>query len=71
MTEVILFSLIIVGIVWLSVDTQKESSKQKDINTKLFARTWKHERFLMEIYADCPKDVREKIEKYMNEIEAL
>lgn len=71
MTEVILFSLIIVGIVWLAIDTQKESSKQKDINVKLFARTWKHEKFLMEIYADCPKNVQDKIEAYINDIKTL
>lgn len=71
MTEIIILSIIIMGIAWLGLDIHNKSNDQRDINIKLFARTWKHERFLMEIYSDCPKDVQEKIEKYMNEVESL
>ncbi len=71
MVEIVFFSLIIVGIVWFALNSTEESNKMRDVNTKLFVRTWAHEKFLMKIYNDCPPNVQKEIEHYMNNIKEL
>jgi predicted type IV restriction endonuclease len=71
MTKIVIFSIIIAGVNWVILDAYKESNKQKNINIKLFSRTWKHEQFLMEIYKKCPKEIQNKIEEYLKGVEPL
>lgn len=71
MTEIIVLSLIIVGIVWLGLDTREDLQETREVNKRLFNRTWEHERFLMEIHVDCPRNVQDKIENYINQIQPL
>jgi hypothetical protein len=59
--------LVIIGVVWL----YKGFGDIKQYNKKLFLRTWQHERFLMEIYADAPTDIQDRIEEYLNTIAPL
>lgn len=71
MTEIIVFSIIIIIVVWMGLDARNELSTQRDINSKMFVRTWAHEKFLMKIYNDCPPNVQKQIEEYLNNIKEL
>lgn len=71
MTEIIILSIIIIGISWLGITSHEETKEMRDINTRLFARTWAHEKFLMKIYNGCPPDVQKDIEHYLNNVKEL
>lgn len=59
--------LVIIGVIWL----YKGFADIKEYNKKLFLRALQHEHFLMQIYADVPKHVQDRIEKYLNNITPL
>jgi len=71
MTEIIVFSLIIIVITWMGLDAHNELRTQRDINSNMFVRTWAHEKFLMKIYNDCPPSVQKEIEEYLNNVKEL
>lgn len=71
MTEIVVFSLIIIVVAWMGLDAKNELRMQRDINSNMFVRTWAHEKFLMKIYNDCPPKVQKEIEEYLNNIKEL
>ena len=71
MTEIVVFSLIIIVVAWMGLDAKNELRMQRDINSNMFVRTWSHEKFLMKIYNDCPPKVQKEIEEYLNNIKEL
>lgn len=71
MTEIVVFSLIIIVVAWMGLDAKNELRMQRDINSNMFVRTWSHEKFLMKIYNDCSPKVQKEIEEYLNNIKEL
>lgn len=55
------------GTAWL----WKDMYDIKQYNKQLFDRSWKLQVFLMEIYPECPPEVQDKIERYLNNISPL
>ena len=60
--------LLVIGVLkaWSSVWKRLNS-----YNQQLLKRTWEHEKFLMQIYEDCPPEIQSKIESYLNAVKPL
>lgn len=64
---IVIFCLFLTFSVWVWMEVKKFRKHAQE----LFMRAWKTQLFLMNIYNDCPKDVQNKIENYLNSIESL